>query len=166
MKNTWWLEISFDNEESYNKDRYWVTARCGRITFCFSGNVRGEYFDFGDGAYRVSYKVTADNMPSYFEFSDVSSGNGGTWELLDNKELLFNDEYYEWDKDESEDTWYLKGDTLRIGEDYYSAENPGVRVSEDAKRISYWCANCGEAGPFDDRECPECECEEKIKCDY
>lgn len=166
MQNGWWEEIQFDNEPRAYDDSYWVTAKCHRITFCPSGNVREDKFHFGWGAYELSYEVNAENMPSNFSFPEVSSYNDYYWELLDGKELLYNDNYYEWSSTEDDDTWYLKGDTLRIGDTYYTTKNPGVKVDNDFDEIPYWCANCGQKGPYNETRCPNCDSKEKIKFDF
>ena len=38
------------------------------------------------------------------------------WEIMEDKTLHFDGEYYEWG-----DEWYLRGDTLKIGDSIYSA---------------------------------------------
>lgn len=166
MNNTWWEEIQFFNNYSESSGCYHVTARCDRITFCPSGNVRCEEFDFGWGSYTFAHKINKENMPLYFSFPEASSDNDMLWELLDDKELLLDNTYYKWSRRKAEDTWYLKGNTLRIGYTYFTSENPGVNVDDDADRIPYWCSNCGEEGPFEEIRCPECDCKEKTKCDW
>ena len=45
-------------------------------------------------------------------------------EILDNKVLHWDDDYYKWSKTKAKDTWYLSGNELRIGNTYYTSNSP------------------------------------------
>lgn len=164
-ENKWWTKVRVSCEANEYDSRYTVLIYCDRYIFCPTGTVRQEGFDMGWGAYYSSYKVTKDNIPSYYEFQEAGSGNNRTWELLEDDVLLFDDKYYEWSKTKAEDTWYLDGDNLRIGTLYLTTTEPENKLSDDAERPPYWCTNCGEDGPYDIK-CPECGSKEKTKCDW
>ncbi len=160
---TWWEEIEITNTP--HGDRYDVSMSCKRYTFCKSGNIREEDFGFGDGVYWSNKEVTLDNIPEHYTFSDVRSSNDENWKISLNKKLKFEGKSYRWNKEEAEDTWYIKGDTLRIGKIICSIEKPSLDIYPFGEEIPYWCAKCGKKGPYEN-ECPNCKSKDKIECDW
>jgi len=175
MKNTWWSEPQFHNDDydysdsSWYKEEhpdspvvgYYVTGYCESLVFCEYGTIRKDKYNSpGDsgGAYTSSNKITADNFPSSYRWL-MYSDNKETWTLLDGKKLSVGEKVYRWDSYESESTWYMTSTTLRIGEDSYTKEKPRIYNVPDPP--PYWCAHCGEAGPFKSK-CPTCDKTEKV----
>lgn len=170
-RDMWWYEPRFYNEPYDYSDSdwfkeqhpgapekgYWVTGTCASIRFCQYGTIRNESYSAppsysGGGAYMFSYEATADHYSPSMEWTGWSS-NSTTWSLMDNKTLVIYDETYFWDENEAENTWYLSGDTLRIGKDYLTKVRPNINCVSDMP--PYWCENCGQEGPFAST-CPNC----------
>lgn len=157
MRETWWEEdirLSRHNGrlQSYNSAEY------KSITFCESGNVRIESFS------STEYTWSEDDPESWWNgrFTFLESDNEDKWELLDNDKLYFRGVYYSWSTYSDDDTWYLAGDTLRIGRTTYITARASFSVNSN---IPYWCDYCGEEGPFGD-SCPECDKSKKTKPEW
>ena len=161
MRHTWWeKEITIDS--LYNRTHWVNYAYYSSRVFCESGNIRIEDFE--------ASRTSSEEIKSgewYVTFSEVSSYNNDKWELLENDELYINDSCYKWDKNENYNTWYLDGDTLRIGKTIYTskARNFAVDNKSSNNNIPYWCDYCGEEGPFGD-SCPECDKTKKTKPEW
>lgn len=54
---------------------------------------------------------------SYWDYDEWDKEE--EWKILDDKSLKIDDVYYKWDSYADENTWYLSGNTLRIGESEY-----------------------------------------------
>lgn len=171
MGAVWWGDPKFSNDaydysdsewfqEEYPRSPtkgYYVNGDCESLLFCEYGTIRRiRYATPGD--YMSSHEVTADNYSGGYKW-ESSSDNSTTWTLLDGKKLSVGDEVYRWSSGESENTWYMTATTLRIGTQRYTKTKPRINNVLDAP--PYWCAHCGEEGPFKSK-CPECEHEEKI----
>lgn len=175
MGKKWWSDIRvnceyFDYSDSEYIDSpaecgYWVDAYCDSLVFCPYGTIREQDYmtpEFAPScAYATTYEVTPENVPSWFEWSMGYYRNSGTWEIMSGRRLVLNDNTYDWSQSEDENTWYLSGNTLRIGNRQYTSEDPGLSIINDDV-IPYWCANCGEPGPYR-KECPNCESKKKTE---
>ncbi len=167
MKNEWWSDIEFENEyyDYSDSEGYWVTAECEVLLFYEYGTYKFEKYSMpGQGcAYLMSFIVNEDNCPSNFEWrrSGVNCDDYHTWTVLDGKRLCLGSNTYKWSSVASDDTWYLSRNKLRIGEKYYSTNEPDLNIADENPGLpSYWCAYCGEEGPFS-VECPRCGKTEK-----
>ena len=168
MGKKWWTEINVDCEyyDYSDGDGYWVRASCGSIVFCPYGTIRNQYYytPISSGtAYDMDHEVTKDSIPGYFEWGMGKYGqfyNSGTWELMSGRRLVLGESVYEWSRAESEDTWYLSGNSLRIGDSYYTSKDPNLNIIDDD--VPYWCANCGEPGPYT-KQCPNCGSKKKTE---
>ena len=83
-----------------------------------NGVWRGSIAEFHlNGDTEIEYYIKSPYIYYGEEWSggDVESPN---WEIMEDKTLYFDGEYYEWG-----DEWYLRGDTLKIGDSIYSATN-------------------------------------------
>lgn len=176
MEKQWWSEIYFQNRaydfsdsEWWKEDHpnspekgYWVDGRVTQLRFFPHGTIRDIYYVTPVGApgtaWMSDHEVTEQNYSPTYTWNG-GSGNRGSWSVWDDDTLEFYGSLYKWSEQESNGTWYMTGDTLRIGTNYYTARAP--RIYNTAGLPPYWCANCGESGPYDGK-CPNCDSKEKI----
>ncbi len=144
--HSWYGEIDVDCDyyDWSDVDGYFFSASCRKKIFYSNGEARNIYYEIGNGGVVGPFRseVTKDNIPPHAKWGKTA-GYSDKWEVLDDKTLKYDGEYYSWDKTKDtrcdcddhyckhRNTWYITRGNLRIGNRNYTSKKPDRLFIDD-----------------------------------